>query len=159
MKEWLTIRHAAGAVLLALFFYITGRGLVVGEGFDAMTTNLWTGIKAFACLIASACCFSSALSELLARPFHGMVDAIYFGRDDREPPPVNLRLAQAYRSERRYEEAIAECERQLDFHPKSPELWAEMIQSARASGDWELTEELRQRAARKLNKRDQLLLQ
>ena len=157
MKEWLTIRHLAGAVLLGLFFYIAGTGLQVG--FEHTGTNLWVAIRAFACLIASACCFSRVLCDILSRPFHAMIDAVYFGSDDRDPPPVNLKLAGIYRLERRFDEAIAEYERQLEYHPRSPELWGEMIRTAREAGNRDLAESLQHRARRKLKRDDRLLLE
>ena len=159
MKEWLTIRHAVGAIFLALFFHVAFKGLQTGIGLECIVSNLWVAIRAFACLIVAGCCFNRALSELVSRPFHALVDAVYFGHDDREPPPVSLRLARAYRLERRFDEAIAECERQLEYHPRSPELWAEMIGAARDSKDQDLVADLERRASRKVKGGVRLVLE
>ncbi len=128
MKDWLTIRNALGALLLWMAFQCasaTTRGgyAVFGPALGSMI-----------CLVLAGIFFSRSLSEFLSRPFTRFIDGIYFGSNDREPPPVNLKLAGIYRGERRYEDAIAEYERQLESHPPSLELWSELIRTAREAG-------------------------
>ncbi len=66
-------------------------------------------------------------------PFTGIIDRIYFGNDPSDnKPPLNLRLPCAYRAERCYQKAIDECERQLEWHSLSPELWAELLLASRS---------------------------
>ena len=86
------------------------------------------------CLVAAAILLGSIFVRHAARPFTGIVDAVYFGsnRQD-EAPPVNLRLVRAYRAERCYQQAIDECERQQTWHSLSPELWAELVLAHRGS--------------------------
>lgn len=148
MKEWLTIRNACGAVLLTLFFRIAGSGFV--GGIEHLADNAGKALGAMSLLILSACFFSRSLCELISRPFHRLIDAVYFGSDDRDPPPLDLRLADAYRSGFRYEDALAEYERQLEYHPRSPELWREMIRTAGEAGNTALARQLFRRASRKM---------
>jgi hypothetical protein len=157
MKEFLTVRNAVGAVLLGLFFKVAGGSF--GGGIDALGGNLGRALGAMILLILSGCFFSSTLCDILSRPFTRFIDTIYFGNDDRELPPVNLKLTGIYRAELRFEEALAECERQLEYHPRSPELWREMICTAGEAGDRDLVQQLQRRAFRKLKGRDRMLLE
>ena len=128
MKDWLTIRNALGALLLYMAFKCAA--MTRPGGFAVMGPAIGSMI----CLVLAGIFFSRSLSEFLARPFTRFIDGIYFGSNDREPPPVNLKLAVIYRGERRYEDAIAEYERQLESHPRSLELWSELIRTAREAG-------------------------
>jgi hypothetical protein len=153
MKEWLTIRNALGAVLLWSFFRVAGSAMSLGM--DGAGRALW----AMALLIVAACLFSSTLRELLSRPFIHFIDSVYFGNNDREPPPLSLKLAAVYRGERRFDEAMAEYERQLEYHPHSPELWSEMIRTAQEAGDRDMVQTLQRRAFRKLKAADRGFLE
>jgi tetratricopeptide (TPR) repeat protein len=124
MKDWLKTRNALGVVFLYLFWNIARAGGSIGGMLIGMSF-----------LILAAMCFSGNLRELCSRPFTLFIDTVYFGNNDREPPPLNLRLPGAYRADARYEDAIAEYERQLEYHPHCGVLWKELIQTAREAGD------------------------
>ncbi len=85
------------------------------------------------CLVSACIVLSTILRRQAARPFTGLIDRVYFGsnRED-DIPPLNLRLPCAYRAEACYQKAIEECERQLEWHPLVPELWAELLLASRA---------------------------
>ncbi|HEX2747813.1 MAG TPA: hypothetical protein VHM91_07435 [Verrucomicrobiales bacterium] len=118
------IRNLVGAALLTMFWMMAGSAGGAGGLLMAMSV-----------LILSAILFSETLSHLFAKPFTAVIDGIYFGNNSREAPPLTLRLARWYRQNLRFEEAQQECERQLEYHPHSLELWCELIHGARESGD------------------------
>lgn len=149
MREWLNFRHAFGVFLLYLFWNI----LRSGDG------NVGWMLIAMCFLILAAMCFSRTFSELAARPFTRFVDAVYFGHDDRDPPPLNLKLAAVYRTERRYDEDIAEYERQLEYHPRSPELWRELVRTAREAGAREQADRFLRTALRRVKRGERMQLE
>lgn len=120
------VRNVMGAVFLGMFFL-----LAPGAG------NLGTAVMVMALLILAAIMFSGTLSQWVARPFTGFVDFLYFGNNPVEPPPVNLRLARAYRRDLRFEEAVGECERILQYHPRSLAVWCELLHAVREKGSAE----------------------
>jgi hypothetical protein len=115
-----------------------------------MASGLGTAIFAVVFLILAALFFSPILTELLTRPFCRLIDSVYFGNDDREAPPVTMTLIHSYRRELRFDDAIAECYRQLEYHPDSPELWHELVSTVRESGDFKEAERLSQKAGQRL---------
>lgn len=78
-------------------------------------------------VIAGALLWCGKLSETFSRPFTGFIDAVFLGRENGDTPPVTLRLARSLRADFRYDEAIEECRRQLEYHPRAFELWEEMV--------------------------------
>lgn len=85
------------------------------------------------CLVAACILLGSILTRQAARPFTAFVDRIYYGSSGPEDtPPLNLRLPRAYRAEGCYHMSVEECERQLEWHPLAPELWAELILACRS---------------------------
>jgi len=148
----INIRNVAGAVLVAVgVFLILQREEDTGERVGFLLAGLAMLITGFSLL-------SGSLTAVAARPLTGLIDRIYFGDNDREPPPESLRLARFYRQELRHADAIDECERQLEYHPHSLELWAEMIRSAQESGDTKSAQAFYGRAMRRLKKDDRALL-
>lgn len=98
--------------------------------------SLSDAILANACLVASGILIGSTLVRPASKPFVGFIDRVYFGSDTvEEGPPLNLKLARAYRSERCFEKCIKECERQLEHHSLAPELWAELLLAHREAGN------------------------
>lgn len=158
MRDWLTLRNAFGALLLVLFFK-SAATTQSGTGSIAMTGGMGTALVAMSFLILSACCFSRTLSEVLSRPFTRLIDGVYFGNNDREPPPLNLRLPEAYRRDYRYEEAITEYERQLQYHPRSAVLWSELIRTAREAGNPDMARAFLRRALRRVERGERLPLE
>lgn len=148
MKDWFSIRNALGVLFLYLFWNILRSGGGVGWMLIGMSF-----------LIMAAMCFSGKLSEVASRPFTRFIDAVYFGHDDREPPALNLKLAEIYRGERRYEEAIAEYERQLEYHPRSPQLWLELVRTAGEAGEVEQARSYQRRALRRVKREDRAKLE
>ena len=120
------IRLCLAALFLAASFVSAGR---------AVSDKLQLG-PAFAsviCLVAACIVLGTTLIRQASRPITGMIDRIYFGSDpDDECPPLNLRLPRAYRAEECYQKSIEDCERQLEWHSLSPELWAELLLASRA---------------------------
>ena len=99
--------------------------------------------------------FSGKLVEIAARPLLNLIDAVYFGTDRiSDPPPLTLKLARAYRRDLRFDEAIGECERQLEYHPRSLDLWCEIIHNYRESGSMEQLEQTFRKARRRLRLQD-----
>lgn len=152
MTKWLNIRSIAGVALLFLFVKLIRPVL----SFDIPgMESFGQALLAMAVLVLAAITFSGHLSEWASRPLVKMIDSIYFGSDDPDArPPVTLKLVRVYRAERRYGDAVAECERQLEFHPRSPELWIEMIRSAKESGEAKLAQRYLRRARRRLRPDD-----
>jgi tetratricopeptide (TPR) repeat protein len=148
MKDWLTLRNALGVVFLYLFWNIVRAGGGIGGMLIGMSF-----------LILAAICFSGNLRELCSLPFTRFIDTVYFGNNDREPPPLNLRLPHAYRTDARYEEAIAEYERQLEYHPRSPVLWSELIRTAREAGEIGQARRYFSRALRRVRRGERMELE
>src|SRR5688572_12281007 len=119
--RWLTVRNLIGVALLVWFAQLMKPFLSFGvPGLGSFGEAL----LALAVLVAAAIAFSGSLIEVAARPLVNLIDSVYFGTDRvAERPPVTLRLARAYRHDLRFEEAIEECERQLEYHPRSLDLW------------------------------------
>ena len=76
------------------------------------------------------------LAEQVAKPFVNL----FFPSDSFKKPPVSYLLAHRYRSERRYEEAVAQYENIIDFHPRERDAYVELIEVARQLGDEERAE-------------------
>ncbi len=147
MKDWLTIRNGIGIAVLVLFFRTATSGLAGYGGFGP-------AILSMAYLVLAGILFSKSLSGWVSIPFTTLIDAIYFGNNQAEPPPVTLKLARIYRHEKRHADAIGECERQLEFHPRSLELWTELIRSTQESGDEDSARKLHRKALRRLKGED-----
>jgi hypothetical protein len=156
MKEWLTLRNGFGVVCLVIFFYTTATVMTEKELYGAGPMLI---VIAMLSVVVAGCCFSTSLYRMLSKPFTGFIDSIYFGNDDRDPPPVTLKLAGEYRLARRFDDAITECQRQLEYHPQSVELWSEMISIAQEAGDQDFVEALRDKAARELKGQARQLLE
>ena len=148
MKDWLTIRNGVGTLFLYWFFKTGTAGGGIGNALIAMAS-----------LIVAACFFSKTLCGVAACPLTSLIDAIYFGNNRCELPPVSLKLARVYRQEFRHADAISECERQLEYHPHSLELWTELIHSAQDSGDAEAAGKFRRKALRRLKVEDRKRLE
>lgn len=71
------------------------------------------------------------LAEQIAKPFANL----FFPSDSFKKPPVSYLLAHRYRSERRFEEAAAQYENIIEFHPREREAYVELIEVARELGD------------------------
>jgi hypothetical protein len=137
------VRNILGLVLLTMFFTAAPGAKDLGSGLMAMSL-----------LILSAIFFSETLSQLAAKPLTAIIDNVYFGSNRYDPPPLTLRLARFYRRDLRFDEALDECERLLEYHPRSLELWCELLHSIRERGTaGELPRYLR-RARRRLNFED-----
>ena len=134
-----SIRWILGCLGLFLFFTMASSGGGMGSLLISM-----------AILILAAMAFSPELSRWAASPLTRLIDGIYFGNGDRDLPPVTLKLARHYCQERRFADAMAECERQLEYHPRNPELWQELLAIARLSGDAERLGKLLNRARRRV---------
>ncbi len=103
---------------------------------DNMLTGFAGALRFMAFFVAVCIVLGLLLRHQAARPFTSLIDRVYFGGSPvDEPPPLNLRLAVAYRAEHCYERAIEECERQLEHHPLVPELWAELVLANRGAGN------------------------
>ncbi len=137
------IRNLMGTVFLVMFFFTAPAARDLGSALLAMCL-----------LIISAILFSGTLSRVLAYPLTNFIDALYFGNNNRDIPPLTLRLARWYRRSLRLEEALAECERQLDYHPHSLELWCEIVHITRESGDAAEMERQFRRARRRVREGD-----
>ncbi len=151
MKGWLTIRNGLGMALLVWFMRLMQPFL---DFHRPGLSDFAHALLAMAVLILAVIMLSDSLAEWFTRPLCGFIDYIYYGNNQAEPPPVTLRLTRLYRNEQRHADAIRECERQLDYHPRSPELWVELVQSARESGDPELLQKSERQARRRLKGED-----
>jgi hypothetical protein len=86
-------------------------------------------------LVAGGILIGSTFVKTASKPFLGFIDRVYFGGETVEDaPPLNLKLARAYRSERCFDRCIEECGRQLEHHSLAPELWAELLLAHREAG-------------------------
>jgi tetratricopeptide (TPR) repeat protein len=147
MNRRTVLRNVLGAAL-----FVSGMLVTRGSGVGGM-------LLGFAAAISGAILLSPTLTPLLSRPFTGFIDLIYFGSNQTGPPEITLRLAQAYRKAGRHEDAIAECERQLEWHPRSLELWRELVRNAREITGSSLAVESFRRAAKRLQAKDLATLQ
>jgi|GEM_PF-4774081 len=150
--RWLTVRNLIGVVLLVWFARLikpfASFGIPGVESFGQ-------ALLALAVLVAAAIAFSGSLVEVAARPLVNLIDSVYFGTDrTAERPPLTLKLARAYRRDLRFEEAIDECERQLEYHPRSLDLWCEIIHNFRESGDMVPLQHCFRKARRRLSFED-----
>ncbi|MFT5468477.1 MAG: tetratricopeptide (TPR) repeat protein [Verrucomicrobiales bacterium] len=105
--------------------------------------------------IASLALFIVATGLLLKEllwPFTWMVDAFFgTGAGEGGKPPLDLRLAQFYVKEGRFEEALEEYLRVMKFHPYVAETWEQAIlMTAKVSPDRAKVDRLFRRALRKL---------
>lgn len=153
MKEWLTIRNGFGVVTLCLFFWAAGGIKDKGEVDTEMA------VLSLVLLVATVGIFSPWLSEYFAGPFTRFIDSVYYGNNDRERPPLNLKRADFYRTHGEFNKAIAEYKRQLKHHPRSPDLWGGLINTALEAGNTNLAKEYRRRAFRRLDRGDRLVLE
>jgi len=146
MREWFGIRSLTGAWCVAL-----GCLLILAKETDT-GDHLGGLLFGFAALAGGVMLLSGSLTAWAARPFTRLVDLVYSGNNDREPPPLHLRLPQAYRTDARYAEAIAEYERQLEYHPRSAVLWTEMIRTACEAGDLNQARRFLHKALRRVDR-------
>jgi tetratricopeptide (TPR) repeat protein len=121
------IRNAAGGFMLVVFMHLVDRYFRNPEG---VMGGMAAGLFSMGALVAAAILFAPSLVGWAARPFTRFIDETFIGGEG-DKPPVSLRLPQAYRKAGRYDDAVAECERQLEYHPHDRELWAELLRSAR----------------------------
>jgi hypothetical protein len=142
-----TPRNLIGAGLMVMFFLLAPSAHSIGAALLAM-----------AILILSACMFSETLANLAARPLTSVIDHIYFGNNAFDAPPVTLRLARSYRRDLRFDEAIRECERQLQYHPRSLEVWCELLHNFRESGEISELHRTFRKARRRLGRADRAQL-
>ena len=153
-RAW--VRNACGtAVLLSSF---RSMDQYFRSGGDAMLHGLAGALLCMAQLVTAAILFAPSLVHWAARPLTRLIDGVYFGSGGEEAPPITLRLAQAYRQAGRHEDAIAECERQLEWHPRSLELWREIIANARRTGSGEKAADYFRHATRRLGSEDRSAL-
>jgi tetratricopeptide (TPR) repeat protein len=102
---------AAGPVILSMVSFLTAALLISPE------TAFW-------------------LAEQIAKPFANL----FFPSESFKKPPVSYLLARRYRAERRFEEAVAQYENIIEFHPLERDAYVELIEVARQVGDDELAE-------------------
>jgi tetratricopeptide (TPR) repeat protein len=102
---------AAGPVILSMVAFVSAVLLIAPE------TAFW-------------------LAEQIAKPFANL----FFPSDSFKKPPVSYLLAHRYRSERRFEEAVAQYENIIEFHPRERDAYMELIEVARQLGDDERAE-------------------
>lgn len=135
------IRLALGLVCLAAMLSYADKAVAQRSMPNAMF--------AAASLVAGGILFGSMVIKPASKPFLGFIDRVYFGSDTvEEGPPLNLKLARAYRSERCFKKCIEECERQLEHHPLAPDLWAELLLAHREAGNRQEEAETLDRALR-----------
>ena len=161
LVRWLSFNWLLGVALLALFVrlatHIRPMAALYGPPDLAAFSD---GLFAVAALVLASIAFAPGFVEVASRPFVNFIDSIYFGTSRKsELPPLSLRLARAYRQDLRHADAISECERQLEYHPHSLELWTELIRSAQESGDADLVEKFHRRARRRLKREDSARLE
>jgi tetratricopeptide (TPR) repeat protein len=102
---------AAGPVILSMVAFVSAVLLIAPE------TAFW-------------------LAEQIAKPFANL----FFPSESFKSPPVSYLLAHRYRSERRFDEAIAQYEKIIEFHPRQRDAYLELIEVARLLGDEERAE-------------------
>ena len=142
LPAWVTWRNALGVI-----FLIQCVRLLPAPGPEPVRLDrIAAGLLAAACLVSAAICFSDSLVDWACRPLHWFIDKVYIGNEKLETPPVTLRLAESYLQERRWQDAIAECERQLEYHPQHEQLWQTLILAAEQSGAHEQATYYRQRS-------------
>lgn len=102
---------AAGPVILSMVSFVTAVLLIAPE------TAFW-------------------LADQIAKPFADL----FFPSESFKKPPVSYLLARRYRAERRFEEALAQYENIIEFHPRERDAYVELIEVARQLGDEERAE-------------------
>ncbi len=102
---------AAGPVILSMVSFVTVVLLIAPE------TAYW-------------------LAEQIAKPFANL----FYPSDSFKRPPVSYTLARRYRRELRFEEAVAQYENIIEFHPQERQAYLELIEAAGRLGDEDLVE-------------------
>lgn len=97
---------AAGPVILSMVSFVTVVLLIAPE------TAWW-------------------LAEQIAKPFANL----FYPSDSFKKPPVSYALARRYRQELRFEEALAQYENIIEFHPRERDAYLELLAVARELGD------------------------
>ena len=154
------LRVIAGGVILAAGVILVCLGIrePAAQAYFLADDRFGFLLFGFAVMLLGAIILSGSLAEWFSRPITAFIDLVYFGKSRAEAPPVTLRLAQVYRQQGRHAEAIAECERQLEWHPSSLELWREIITNARCIGSGEMAAGHFRRAVRRLRGDDRTAL-
>ena len=123
------VRIVGSGLLLTFSFSFAGQATASGN-------QMGGAFGSVICLVFACILLGTAFVKQGSRPLTGIIDLIYFGGNPvDEPPPINLALPRAYRAERCYQKCIEECERQLQWHSLTPELWAELMLAHRQGGD------------------------
>lgn len=134
------IRLLLAALFFAAAFWNAGKAVDAKMQFESAFASV-------ICLLIAAILLGSTLIRQASQPFTGLIDRVYFGSNHQDDvPPINVRLPRAYRAERCYWKSVEECERQLQWHPLAPELWAELVLAHRGSGNPLTAATARQRA-------------
>ena len=153
MKDWFTARNGVGVVALVFFFLLVGDIRRQGE------VQVDYAAICLVLLLVAILAFIPWLSDYFAGPFTSIIDSIYYGNDDRERPLLNLKRADYFRTHGLFDKAIREYRKQLRHHPKSPDLWAGLINTALESGDTERARQFRKQAFRRLKGGDRIVLE
>lgn len=144
-REFPYVRIGVFVLLLGQAWNFAG-SIVSGGGLE----NLGAAIGAAACVAVAGLLIAPLVRPLLTWPATRLVDLLYLGDSTPARPPQNLRLAHAYLAAERWEEAEAECERQLEWHKDSPELWACLAHAGEGKGNAAEAERVIKRARARL---------
>lgn len=102
---------AAGPVILSMVSFVTVVLLIAPE------TAYW-------------------LAEQIAKPFANL----FYPSDSFKKPPLSYTLARRYRKELRFEDAVAQYQNIIEFHPQERQAYLELIEAAGRLGDTDLVE-------------------
>ena len=137
LSPWDILRYAVATLLVTAFAAIIAAQIVPPGIATVDHPNVGECVLAFAMLIVAAFLCSRSWAKYLASPLTGFIDSVFLGRGNADTPPVTLRLARRFRADFQYDEAIEECRRQLEYHPRAFELWEEMVLAVLDGGQFD----------------------
>lgn len=109
--------------LMTAAFKINGLG-AAGHIIFSMTAFIMAVL-----LIAPETAFR--IAEWISRPFA----ELFFPSEEFKKPPLSYKMARRYTSTRRFEEAAAEYEKIIHYHPQEHDAYVELLEVAKKLGD------------------------
>lgn len=140
------LRWLAAAVLVGVSFKVGGYAVTKTEGYAAAVPLL----IAMSLLVGSGLLIAPELIQWLTAPLRLFVDHLFFPGTPPDRGPPDYTLAQYYRREGRYAEALAWYQRLMRDYPQELRPYLEGMATAFESGNLALAGKIRRTGLRKL---------